>query len=279
MAAGRVVADRVAGGHRRSRGWESCSQWDRQKSVLLEGPRFRSCHAPGGVGDGSAIATRGVYRSSAACLSRTDPILFWLKCLSWRQIELVHERRWRNSNTLGHLRAHGVELPVNAESCGASNDDRDRQRRNGRCVAYTNLFLIEEGTVFGDLRRDRNAGHVDSERSDARQAPAIPGDGHIDHARRDRARDCYGGDAAIPCGGRRVESDTDAVGQDDGGQRFKSVQCHGAGEAAAARYRYGSRRARARIDRQARRVNRQRKVSLRRGMRVEVDEQDRRRQH
>src|SRR5262245_2519109 len=41
VAAGRGVADRVAGGHRRSRGWESRSQWDRQKSVLLEGPRFR----------------------------------------------------------------------------------------------------------------------------------------------------------------------------------------------------------------------------------------------
>ena len=41
VAAGRVVADRVAGGRRRSRGGESCSQWDRLKSVLLEGPRFR----------------------------------------------------------------------------------------------------------------------------------------------------------------------------------------------------------------------------------------------
>jgi len=250
-----------------------------KKSVLLEGPRFRSCHAPGGVGDGSDIATRGVSRSGAVCLSRTDPIRFWLKCLSRYQIELVHERRWRSSNTLGHLPAHGVELTVNAESWGALNDDRDRQRSNGRGVAYTNLFLIEEGTVFGDLRRDGAARRVDSERGDARQAPAIPRDDHIDRAGRSRARDRDGGDATVPGSGRRVESDTDAVGQDDGGHRFKSVQGYGAGEAAAARYRDGGRRARARIDRQARRVNGQRKVRLRRRIRVEVDEQDRRRQH
>src|SRR6266508_3250077 len=91
VAAGRVVADRVAGGHRRSRGWESRSQWDRLKSVLLEGPRFRVCHAPGGVSDRSGITTRGVCRSGAVCLSRTDPIRFWLKCLSWYQIELVDD--------------------------------------------------------------------------------------------------------------------------------------------------------------------------------------------
>ena len=217
-------------------------------------------------------------RSSAVCLSRTDPVRFWLKCLSWYQIELVHERRWRNRNTLGHLRAHGVELTVNAESWGALNDDRDRQRRNGRGVAQANLFLIEEGTDFGDLGRDGRAGHVDSERGDARQSSAIPRDGHIEHASR-RARDHDGGDAAVPGSGRRIESDIDAAWQDDGRHRVKSAQRYGAGEAAAARYRYSGRRARARIDRQARRINGQRKVRLRRRMRVEVDEQDRRRQH
>lgn len=217
-------------------------------------------------------------RSGAACLSRTDPIRFWLKCLSWYQIELVHERRWRSSNTLGHLPAHGAERAVNAESRGALNDDPDRQRRNGRGVAHTNLFLIEEGTVFGDLRRDGDAGHVDSERCDARQSSAIPRDDHIDRAGRKRARDRDSGDAAVTRSGRRIKSDTDAAGQHDGGNRFKSVQRYGASEAAA-RYRDGGRRARAWIDRQARRVNGQRKVRLRRRMRVKVDEQDRRRQH
>ena len=218
-------------------------------------------------------------RSRAACLSRTDPIRFWLKCLSWYQIELVHERRWRNGNTLGHLRAHGVELTVNVESWGALNEDRDRQRRNGRAVAQANLFLIEERTVFGDLGRKGKAGHVNSERGNVRQSSAIPRDGDTDRAGRKCARDRDGGDATVPGSGRRIESDIDAAWQDDGRHRLKSAQRYGPCEAAAARYRDGGRRARARIDRQARRVNRQRKVRLRRRMRVEVDEQDRRRQH
>src|SRR5262249_19526667 len=220
-----------------------------------------------GIGNSRGITTREVCRSSSVCLSRTDPIRFWLKCLSRYQIELVHERRWRGSNTLGHLPAHGVELTVNAESWGASNDDHDRQRRNGLGVAGAILFLIEEGAVLGALGRDGTPGHVDGERRDARQAPAIPRDGHIEHASR-RARDRDGGDAAIPGSGRRIESDIHAAWQDDGRHSVKSAQRYAAGEPAAARYRYSGRRARARIDRQARRVNGQRKVRLRRRMRV-----------
>ena len=124
---------------------------------------------------------RGVCRSGAACLSRTSPILFWLKCLSWYQIELVHERRWSSGDTLGHLRAHGVEDAVNAESRGALNDDRDRQRRNGQGVTHTNLFLIEERPVFGDFCRDGKTTQVDGELGNGRKSSAAPRDNHIDH--------------------------------------------------------------------------------------------------
>ena len=108
---------------------------------------LRERHASGGVGDGVSVTGRRMDCSRAAHLRGEEAIRGRPERLPRGQIELVRDRRRRAAVTLEDLTADSVVLTAGAHAGSALNNDCDRERGDGACVAQADGLLVEPGAV------------------------------------------------------------------------------------------------------------------------------------
>src|SRR5262245_66634001 len=95
--------------------------------------------------------------SRAAHLRGEDAIRTRPERLPCGQIELVRNRSRRTAVTLEDLTTDGVVLAVEAYAGSALNNDRDRERSNGACIAQANGLLVAPGAACLHHRRTGDA--------------------------------------------------------------------------------------------------------------------------